>query len=417
MHRIEKLVKEMQPLLSNIPLQDFPLMKGELLEIMLSKQKLCPTIDITFWTKGPLLQHISSECLYRILAENPAPVKLGKLWEQVGWQVADDFTDEMEAAWSRINHNDFYLMQPDTLKVITLVPKVCSALGVSFWTRETIKDISGRCLHILLTSNEEPVKLGNLWSSIERLSFYHLLRFTRSSLNLIHPDDRVLARDRIVELIKDCYGLCSVLESSFWTRETIRYMSLKCLEAIIENSAKSVRLGELWGHIPRQTITGLEDSMFKYFKNIAGSDFQYMPSPLLNRLFSFDWLKDYDSPLVLPSQVVLSSKAEGVRMSPMRFAKFVKSAPSVAGQILWYSKGITKDVLSHCDGNGIRSLSLDVPGEKELDWKGLFARLEHKYSLEGRKEFFDQMIKLVSDNASPHFCATLLDLDEYWSLT
>lgn len=204
------------------------------------------------------------------------------------------------------------------------------------------------------------------------------------------------------------------LDISFWTVETIEYFTPDCLHMIFVKGNSPVALGRLWAYMPSRAMNEFLLWYTKILQNVTGSDFQYMPSDLLKLLFSLESISDY---LPQPSTgIILSSQASEVEVESWQFSALVKSVPSVAAQLLWYSKRLPEDVLAHCDGNDIRTLKLVLDG-KEMDWKSLFVKLEERYLLDERTELFSQIVKSISREVKNHFCASLLDPDEFLSMT
>lgn len=401
--------------LANIPLREFDWMGLEALHGILSLSRFCPTTDIAFWSVEKV-EHISPECLYRILDKAIPPVKLGKLWQATSHlNLEISFTPEMQSSWLKIARDDFDLMPGKVLTAISSGPGVCTALETSFWMGEKMESISGECLYEIISKEVMAPKLGSLWKSIPTQALHDFIKELRSFWTVIHPEDFQLAQLAVGLAIKDNANICANLDISFWTGETMRYVSEDCLLQIIQSLEKPIALGKLWEHMPLATVKVLMGGwLSNHLEYFAGSDYQHMPSSLLNWIFSPDRTRSYlPNP---PKGVILSSRASNIVTSPIRFAEIVRLEPSVAGQLLWYSKKLPGNVLSSCSGSDIRSLSLVIPGELELDWKSLFAELEERYISDNRAGSFSLMINSISDQADTHFCATIETVEEFHSL-
>lgn len=181
--------------LTNIPLEDFNSMTWELLKVILSEHKTCPTMEISFWTEKRM-EHISPECLHRILTETERPVRLGKGWQAIPQKTLESFTTDMKSSWLNIDEGDFELMDKETLAIILYSPMVWSARKLSFWVGERTNYISGMRLYELLTNEGTPPKLGELWKKFSPYLLADLFDMMEFSWDSVHPDDWELVREK-----------------------------------------------------------------------------------------------------------------------------------------------------------------------------------------------------------------------------
>lgn len=410
---MEKFSKEMRSCWLGIDRNDFNFMQPPVLKIITSFPGVCSHLGLSFWTEERA-EHISSDTLYNILTELERPVRLGRLWQQInGWSFYY-FTKEMKSAFLNIDLGDFEWMRPDVLEITLSAPGVCSALGPSFWRTSRMAHVPPQCMREILTTYEVPVKLGGLWENAQPDLIWSVATSMRLSWDLFHPDDYDLARGAIGKTIVAHPGICGAFDISFWRKEMLKYVTTRCLGAMLAETNRIVALGELWDHTPHSAITRLDRWDLGGLKNVVGDDFKYMPSDLLKLIFSFDQVVYYlPRP---PIRVILSSRASEVNVGSARFAALVRSVPDAAGQLLWYSTSLPENVLCKCDEGDICSLGFVVSNTEQLEWRDFFARLKERYHSAGRGEFFGRMTRMISIKADSHFCDTVLDLDECLSL-
>lgn len=256
--------------------KDFNSMAEKSTRNTLIKFKSCPTDDYSTWTEE-MASDISSDCLYKILTKTKAPVKLGILWKQINCWAVFHFTDGMKSSFRNIDHGDFQFMEPDVLKFILLsVPDICSAIKLSFWTEDTIRHISTKCLYYILKEAKQPVKLGKLWQQIYWLVPHGFTKEMRASWQNIHHGDFYYMNHRILQIISSDQRICSALGLSFWTRETIKGISAQCLHILLKEARRSIKLGRLWEQIDRLVIQGFTNEMKPSWRNIDHDDFKWM---------------------------------------------------------------------------------------------------------------------------------------------
>lgn len=287
---------------------------------------------------------------------------------------------------------------------------ICTLLELHYTSESAFAWVTSRCLYGYL-SQEWKGRLGTRWSKVGFSTVNSFTKEMRASWTNIHPEEFAWMAKPIRQIFLGEPRVCAGLDPKYVCWRVMQEVSGPCLYMLLsrQDSSPKVKLRWLWGAVQLQFAAFFSEEMMQVIKNIDGSDFAYMSPFVLSKILkSPTALNSLPQPI---DSIILSKKIGYLGLARGNFAAIAKVAPNVAGQLLLSARWLPNNILADCDGETLRSLTCNIPGQTRLDWTLLFAELEER-----KRHCFPKFLSFMCQNTPSHLCGTIKDLEEYHSL-